>query len=165
MLTSYTDEEAMLEAILAGAGGYVIKDIKGMELLSAVRTVGAGRSLLDNQAAAALMGRLRASVAKPGSVAGLTGQERTRLDLIGEGLTNRQTAERMFLAEKTVKNSRAGTPPKKSNAATWHAVQARWSMVSTRRTNTCRDAGETITNAYTRRFLAVPESTHAPRCP
>lgn len=104
MLTSYTDEEAMLEAILAGAGGYVIKDIKGMELLSAVRTVGAGRSLLDNRAAAALMNRFRASVEKPGPVAGLTGQERTLLDLIGEGLTNRQIAERMFLAEKTVKN-------------------------------------------------------------
>jgi two-component system response regulator DevR len=104
MLTSYTDEEAMLEAILAGAGGYVIKDIKGMELLSAVRTVGAGRSLLDNRAAAALMSRFRASVEKPGPVAGLTGQERTLLDLIGEGLTNRQIAERMFLAEKTVKN-------------------------------------------------------------
>ena len=104
MLTSYTDEEAMLEAILAGAGGYVIKDIKGMELLSAVRTVGSGRSLLDNRAAAALMSRLRASVAKPGPLAGLTGKERTLLDLIGEGLTNRQIAERMFLAEKTVKN-------------------------------------------------------------
>jgi DNA-binding NarL/FixJ family response regulator len=104
MLTSYTDEEAMLEAILAGAGGYVIKDIKGMALLSAVRTVGAGRSLLDNRAAAALMSRFRASVEKPGPVAGLTGQERTLLDLIGEGLTNRQIAERMFLAEKTVKN-------------------------------------------------------------
>jgi two-component system response regulator DevR len=104
MLTSFTDEEAMLEAILAGAGGYVIKDIKGMELLSAVRTVGAGRSLLDNRAAAALMSRFRASVAKPGPVAELTGQERVLLDLIGEGLTNRQIAERMFLAEKTVKN-------------------------------------------------------------
>jgi two-component system, NarL family, response regulator DevR len=104
MLTSYTDEEAMLEAILAGAGGYVIKDIKGMELLSAVRTVGSGRSLLDNRAAAALMNRLRDRVEKPGPVAGLTGQERTLLELIGEGLTNRQIAERMFLAEKTVKN-------------------------------------------------------------
>ncbi len=104
MLTSYTDEEAMLDAILAGAGGYVIKDIKGLALISAVRTVGAGRSLLDNRAAAALMGKLRASVAEPGPAAGLTGQERVLLDLIGEGLTNRQIAERMFLAEKTIKN-------------------------------------------------------------
>ncbi|HTF55392.1 MAG TPA: response regulator transcription factor [Pseudonocardia sp.] len=104
MLTSFTDEQAMLDAILAGAGGYVIKDIKGMELVSAVRTVGSGRSLLDNRAAAALMTRLRESVEKPGPLAGLTERERTLLDLIGEGLTNRQIAERMFLAEKTVKN-------------------------------------------------------------
>ena len=104
MLTSYTDEDAMLEAILAGAGGYVIKDIKGLALLSAVRTVGAGRSLLDNRAAAALMSRLRAGAEEPKPLAGLTDQERVLLELIGEGLTNRQIAARMFLAEKTVKN-------------------------------------------------------------
>jgi DNA-binding NarL/FixJ family response regulator len=104
MLTSYTDEQAMIDAILAGAGGYVIKDIKGMELVEAIRTVGAGKSLLDNRAAAALMNRLRASVEKPGPLAGLSEQERSLLDLLGEGLTNRQIAERMFLAEKTVKN-------------------------------------------------------------
>jgi DNA-binding NarL/FixJ family response regulator len=104
MLTSFTDEQAMMDAILAGAGGYVIKDIKGLELVSAVRTVGSGRSLLDNRAAAALMTRLRATAEKPGPLAALTERERTLLDLIGEGLTNRQIAERMFLAEKTVKN-------------------------------------------------------------
>jgi two-component system, NarL family, response regulator DevR len=104
MLTLFTDEQAMLDAILAGAGGYVIKDIKGMELVSAVRTVGSGRSLLDNRAAAALMDRLRSNVAKPGPLSELSEQERQLLDLIGEGLTNRQIAERMFLAEKTVKN-------------------------------------------------------------
>ncbi|WP_028923898.1 response regulator [Pseudonocardia acaciae] len=104
MLTSFTDEQAMMDAILAGAGGYVIKDIKGMELVSAVRTVGSGRSLLDNRAAAALMSRLRASVEKPGPLSGLTDRERTLLELIGEGLTNRQIAQRMYLAEKTVKN-------------------------------------------------------------
>jgi DNA-binding NarL/FixJ family response regulator len=104
MLTSFTDEQAMMDAILAGAGGYVIKDIKGMELVSAIRTVGEGRSLLDNRAAAALMGRLRASVERPSPLSGLTERERTLLELIGEGLTNRQIAERMFLAEKTVKN-------------------------------------------------------------
>jgi two-component system response regulator DevR len=104
ILTSYTDEQAMLDAIMAGAGGYVIKDIRGMELVSAVREVGAGRSLLDNRAAAVLMSRLRASLAEPGPLAGLTEQEHTLLGLIGEGLTNRQIAERMFLAEKTVKN-------------------------------------------------------------
>jgi DNA-binding NarL/FixJ family response regulator len=104
ILTSYTDEQAMMDAILAGAGGYVIKDIKGMELVSAVRTVGAGRSLLDTRAAAALMAKIRSDAQDPGPLAGLTEQERTVLDLIGEGLTNRQIGERMFLAEKTVKN-------------------------------------------------------------
>ena len=104
MLTSFTDEQAMMDAILAGAGGYVIKDIKGMDLIFAVRTVGAGHSLLDNRAAAALMSRLRDNVEKPGPLTDLTEQERTVLDLIGEGLTNRQIAERMFLSEKTVKN-------------------------------------------------------------
>jgi two-component system response regulator DevR len=104
MFTSFTDEQAMMDAILAGAGGYVIKDIKGMDLVSAVRTVGSGRSLLDNRAASALMSRIRASATKPGPLAGLSDQEKTVLDLIGEGLTNRQIGERMFLAEKTVKN-------------------------------------------------------------
>ncbi|MFD8500525.1 response regulator [Amycolatopsis sp. NPDC059657] len=104
MFTSFTDEEAMTDAILAGAAGYVIKDIKGTELVDAVRVVGAGRSLLDNRAAAALMRRLRAATEEPGPLAGLTCRERTLLDLIGEGLTNRQIGERMYLAEKTVKN-------------------------------------------------------------
>ncbi|HKS43499.1 MAG TPA: response regulator transcription factor [Amycolatopsis sp.] len=104
MLTSYTDEEAMLNAIMAGAGGYVIKDIQGLQLVSAVRDVGAGRSLLDNRAAATLMAKLRAEADSGGPLAGLTERERTLLDLIGEGLTNRQISERMYLAEKTVKN-------------------------------------------------------------
>jgi two-component system response regulator DevR len=108
ILTSYTDEQAMMDAILAGAGGYVIKDIKGMDLVSAVRTVGAGRSLLDTRAAATLMARIRSDAAKPGPLAALTDQERVVLDLIGEGLTNRQIGERMFLAEKTVKNYVSG---------------------------------------------------------
>lgn len=103
MLTSFTDEQAMLEAIMAGAGGYVIKDIRGMELLSAIRTVGSGRSLLDNRAASALMDRLRAA-GEASPIAALTEQEQTLLELIGEGLTNRQISERMFLSEKTVKN-------------------------------------------------------------
>ncbi|MBN6040362.1 response regulator transcription factor [Amycolatopsis sp. 195334CR] len=104
MLTSYTDEQAMLDAIMAGASGYVIKDIKGMDLISAVREVGAGRSLLDARATAALMTKLRESAEKKGPLAQLTDQERTLFELIGEGLTNREIAERMFLAEKTVKN-------------------------------------------------------------
>ncbi|BCK55567.1 response regulator transcription factor [Nocardia wallacei] len=104
ILTSFTDEQAMLDAILAGASGYVVKDIKGMELAAAVKAVGAGRSLLDNRAAAALMDRLRRSTEPDGPLAALTDQERKLLDLLGDGLTNRQIAERMFLAEKTVKN-------------------------------------------------------------
>lgn len=104
ILTSYTDEQAMLDAILAGASGYVVKNIKGMELAHAIKQVGAGRSLLDNRAAAALRDRLRHSQDTDGALAGLTDQERRLLALLGEGLTNRQIAARMFLAEKTVKN-------------------------------------------------------------
>jgi two-component system, NarL family, response regulator DevR len=104
ILTSYTSDEAMLDAILAGASGYVVKDIKGMELARAVKDVGAGRSLLDNRAAAALMAKLRGASEKPDPLSGLTDQERTLLGLLSEGLTNKQIADRMFLAEKTVKN-------------------------------------------------------------
>jgi two-component system response regulator DevR len=104
ILTSYTSDEAMLDAILAGASGYVVKDIKGMELARAVKDVGAGRSLLDNRAAAALMAKLRGETEKHDPLSGLTDQERTLLSLLSEGLTNKQIADRMFLAEKTVKN-------------------------------------------------------------
>src|SRR6201988_1501476 len=104
MLTSFTSDEAMLDAILAGASGFVVKDIKGMELARAVKEVGAGRSLLDNRAAAALMAKLRGSAEKSDPLSGLTDQERTLLSLLSEGLTNKQIADRMFLAEKTVKN-------------------------------------------------------------
>lgn len=104
ILTSYTSDEAMLDAILAGASGYVVKDIKGMELARAVKDVGAGRSLLDNRAAAALMAKLRGAAEKQDPLSGLTDQERTLLGLLSEGLTNEQIADRMFLAEKTVKN-------------------------------------------------------------
>ncbi|MET7772838.1 response regulator transcription factor [Nocardia sp. NPDC005366] len=104
ILTSYTDEHAMLDAILAGASGYVVKNIKGMELAEAIKAVGSGRSLLDTRAAGALRARLRNSTENDGPLAGLTDQERRLLALLGEGLTNRQIAARMFLAEKTVKN-------------------------------------------------------------
>ncbi|WP_458315365.1 response regulator transcription factor [Mycolicibacterium brisbanense] len=104
MLTSYTSDEAMLSAILAGASGYVIKDIKGMALAEAIKTVGAGRSLLDNRAAAALMDKLRETAQHRDPLSALSGQERELLELLGEGLTNKQIADRMFLAEKTVKN-------------------------------------------------------------
>jgi len=106
MLTSFTSDEAMLDAILAGASGYVVKDIKGMELAGAIKDIGAGKSLLDNRAAAALMAKLRSAddAERADPLSGLTTQERVLLGLLGEGLTNKQIAARMFLAEKTVKN-------------------------------------------------------------
>jgi len=104
MLTSFTSDEAMLDAILAGASGFVIKDIKGMELAAAIKEVGAGRSLLDNRAAAALMAKLRQDADHADPLSALSDQERVLLNLLGEGLTNKQISERMFLAEKTVKN-------------------------------------------------------------
>ncbi len=104
MLTSYSDDEALFEAILAGASGYLLKQILGSDLVTGVRTVAAGGSLLDPTAATAVMERLRRAAEPAGPVATLSEQERTVLELIGEGLTNRQIGERMFLAEKTVKN-------------------------------------------------------------
>ncbi len=94
MLTSYTDERAMTEALLAGAAGFLLKDVKGMELMDAVRAVGAGRSMLDSRATAALINRLRARSESATDTAPLTGQEAIMLDLIGEGLTNQQIADR-----------------------------------------------------------------------
>ncbi|MHB9852392.1 response regulator [Streptomyces krungchingensis] len=105
MLTSFADDEALFDAIMAGASGYVLKDIRGDELLSAVRDVAAGKSLLDPAATARVMARLRNGGTKDdGKLAQLTDQERKILDLIGEGLTNRAIGERLHLAEKTIKN-------------------------------------------------------------
>ncbi|WP_197415845.1 response regulator transcription factor [Mycobacterium sp. IS-1742] len=104
MLTSFTSDEAMVDAILAGASGYVVKDIRGMELAKAIKEVGAGRSLLDNRAAAALMVKLRGAAEHSDPLSALSDQERVLLGLLGEGLTNKQIAARMFLSEKTVKN-------------------------------------------------------------
>ncbi|MEU8632820.1 response regulator transcription factor [Amycolatopsis sp. NPDC048633] len=104
MLTSFTDEDSMVDAVLAGAEGYVIKDVKGLQLVDAIRRVGSGETLLDGRAVAALVAELRTGTGKPGPLAGLSEQELVLLDLLGESLTNRQIAERMFLAEKTVKN-------------------------------------------------------------
>jgi two-component system response regulator DevR len=104
MLTSYADDEALFDAIMAGASGYVLKDIKGNDLVDAIRTVASGRSLLDPSTTQRVMERLRAPRETDDRLAALTDQERRILDLIGEGLTNRQIGEHMFLAEKTVKN-------------------------------------------------------------
>ena len=104
MLTSFPDEQAVVDAVLAGAAGYVIKDVRGSDIAAAVHDVGAGRSLLDHRAAAVLMARLREPAAPPDPTAALTPTEHAVLELIGEGLTNRAIGERLFLAEKTVKN-------------------------------------------------------------
>ncbi|MBQ0827595.1 response regulator [Streptomyces tagetis] len=105
MLTSFSDDEALFDAIMAGAAGYVLKDIRGTELLSAVRDVAAGRSLLDPSATARVLRRLREGERRGDDrLARLTGQERRILELIGEGLTNRAIGERLHLAEKTIKN-------------------------------------------------------------
>ena len=103
MLTSFSDDEALFGAVMAGAAGYVLKNIRGGDLVGAVRTVAAGGSLLDARSTALMLARLRDKpFADPLDV--LTTQERRILELIGEGLTNRQIGERMILAEKTVKN-------------------------------------------------------------
>ncbi|AXL87015.1 DNA-binding response regulator [Streptomyces sp. CB09001] len=107
MLTSFDDEEALLDSIMAGAAGYVLKQIEGSDLVSAVRTVARGQSLLDPAAAAKLMARLRGGQDREqesNALPGLTERERDILALIGEGLTNRQIGQRLYLAEKTVKN-------------------------------------------------------------
>ena len=103
MLTSFADEEALLGAILAGASGYVLKQVRGSDLLGAVRTVAAGGSLLDPATTTQVLERLRRPADRD-PLAALTDQERRILDLIGSGLTNRQIGEDLHLAEKTVKN-------------------------------------------------------------
>jgi two-component system, NarL family, response regulator DevR len=104
MLTSHADDEALFNAIVAGASGYVLKDIRGNDLVNAIRQVAQGRSLLDPSVTARVLERLRNPQGEEVRVAGLSDQEQRILDLIGEGLTNRQIGERMHLAEKTVKN-------------------------------------------------------------
>jgi two-component system response regulator DevR len=104
MLTSFTDDEALFDAIMAGASGFVLKRIVGTDLTAAVKTVAAGQSLLDARSTAALLNRIRREREQGDPVRALTEQERTVFDYIGDGLTNRQIADKMFLAEKTVKN-------------------------------------------------------------
>jgi DNA-binding NarL/FixJ family response regulator len=104
ILTSYDDDEALFAAIMAGAAGYVLKQVRGTDLLDAVRRVAAGQSLLDPAVTQQVLDRLRRGPEEDKALAPLTEQERRLLELIGEGLTNRQIAEQMFLAEKTIKN-------------------------------------------------------------
>ncbi len=104
MLTSFADDEALFSAILAGASGYVLKQIKGSDLVSAVRRVAAGESLLDPSLTRQVMERLRGKNVEDERLARLTAQERNILELIADGKTNRQIADELYLAEKTVKN-------------------------------------------------------------
>lgn len=108
MLTSFSDDDAIFDAILAGASGYVLKQIRGNDLVAAVRTVAAGGSLLDPSTTSQVLERMRHKAEASDPLVGLTDREREILTLIGEGLTNRQIGERMFLAEKTVKNYVSG---------------------------------------------------------
>jgi two-component system, NarL family, response regulator DevR len=104
MLTSFADDEALFASIMAGASGYVLKQIKGSDLLESVRKVGRGESLLDPEMTGRVFRRIRGEEPNDPLLAKLSAQERKILGHIAEGLTNRQIAEEMFLAEKTVKN-------------------------------------------------------------
>ena len=104
MLTSFADEEALMAAILAGASGYVLKRVKTTDLVDDIRKVGAGESLLDTDMTERLFERLRTGPKQDPLLSRLSNQEQVIVDHIAEGLTNRQIAEEMFLAEKTVKN-------------------------------------------------------------
>jgi DNA-binding NarL/FixJ family response regulator len=104
ILTSYEDDEALFAAIMAGAAGYVLKQIRGTDLIDGIRRVAAGQSLLDPAVTARVLDRIRRGPEQPDELRDLTEQERRILLLVAEGLTNREIAGRMFLAEKTVKN-------------------------------------------------------------
>ena len=101
MLTSFTDDEAMFDAIMAGAAGYVLKEVRGSQLINDIRRVAAGQSLLDPEVTERVLERIRTG---RDVTDGLTSQERRILDLIAEGMTNRQISEVLYLSEKTVKN-------------------------------------------------------------
>ena len=104
MLTSFSDDEALFQAIMAGSSGYLLKQIKGTDIVDAVERVARGQSLLDPSVTARVLDRLRTPPVEDERLASLTDQEKRVLALIAEGLTNRQIGERMYLAEKTVKN-------------------------------------------------------------
>jgi len=107
MFTSFRVEEAMLDSILAGAAGFVLKQVRGCDLVGAVRAVASGQSLLDSRAASELIASMQDESIRRDPLAGLSPRERNILELIGEGLTNRQIGERLFLSEKTIKNHTA----------------------------------------------------------
>jgi DNA-binding NarL/FixJ family response regulator len=104
MLTSFSDDEALIDAIVAGASGYVLKEVRGADIVESVRRVAAGDSLLDPQAAARVIERLRNPPPQDERLTALSPQERRILELLADGMTNRQIADQLYLAEKTVKN-------------------------------------------------------------
>jgi two-component system response regulator DevR len=104
MLTSYVDDEALFDAVMAGAAGFLLKEIRAADIVGAIRTVAGGGSLLDPKATQRVLDRIRNGDKDDQRLSVLTERERTIFDLIGEGLTNRQIADRVHLAEKTVKN-------------------------------------------------------------
>ncbi|WP_431918196.1 response regulator [Amycolatopsis tucumanensis] len=128
VLTAFDDEEAMVGAIMAGASGYLLKQVRGQDVVNAVREVAAGRSLLDPVTTARVLDKLRHPAED--ELGSLTDRERTVLELIGEGLSNREIAERLFLAEKTVKNhvtsvlSKLGMQ-RRTQAVAWVARRAK----------------------------------------
>jgi two-component system, NarL family, response regulator DevR len=129
VLTAFDDEEALVGAIMAGASGYLLKQVRGQDLVNAVREVAAGHSLLDPITTARVLDRMRRP-AETDALASFTDQERRVLDLIGEGMTNRQIAERLFVAEKTVKNYVTSVLAKlgmerRTQAAAWVARRSR----------------------------------------
>jgi DNA-binding NarL/FixJ family response regulator len=104
ILTSYDDDDALFAAIMGGASGYILKQVRGNDFVDTVRRVAAGQSTLDPAMTAQVLERVRTGPPRDKQLEGLTAQEQRILELIGEGMTNRQIAERMYLAEKTVKN-------------------------------------------------------------
>ncbi len=108
ILTSYDDDDAIFAAVMAGAAGYLLKEVRGLFLVDAIRAVAAGKSLLDSAATARLLARLREGKPQDQRLASLTEREREVLGLIADGMTNKQIAETLFLAEKTVKNYVSG---------------------------------------------------------
>jgi two-component system, NarL family, response regulator DevR len=104
ILTSYDDDEALFAAIMAGAAGYILKQVRGNDFVDIVRRVARGQSMLDPAVTAQVLERLRRGPEVDPGLASLTQQEQRILTLIGEGKTNRQIAQEMYLAEKTVKN-------------------------------------------------------------
>jgi two-component system response regulator DevR len=104
ILTSYEDDEALFAAIMAGASGYVLKQVRGTDLVEDIRRVAAGQSLLDPAVTARVLERIRSGVERPDELKSLTDQERRILEYVAKGLTNHEIARQLFLADKTVKN-------------------------------------------------------------